>query len=66
MPIQSLPKNPSLENLRNQHLEMAKLLIGLGADPLIRDIEFNARPLGWAEYGKQTEVAEFLRQFEPE
>ena len=48
------------------HLQMAKLLIELGADPLIRDTEFNARPLGWAEYGEQTEVAEFLRQFEPE
>jgi ankyrin repeat protein len=46
------------------HLEMAKLLIELGADPLIRDTEFNATPLGWAEYGEKAEVAEFLRQFE--
>jgi hypothetical protein len=46
-------------------LEMAKLLIELGADPLIRDTEFNARPLGWAEYSEQTAVADFLRQFEP-
>ncbi len=46
------------------HLEMAKLLIELGADPSIRDTEFNARPLGWAEYGEKKEVAEFLRQFE--
>ena len=46
------------------HLEMAKLLIELGADPTIRDTEFNARPLGWAEYGEKKEVAEFLRQFE--
>jgi ankyrin repeat protein len=48
------------------HLEMAKLLIELGADPLIRDTEFNARPIGWARYGEQSEVAEFLQQFEPE
>jgi ankyrin repeat protein len=48
------------------HLEMAKLLIELGADPTIRDTEFNARPIGWAKYGEHTEVAEFLLQFEPE
>jgi hypothetical protein len=46
------------------HLEMAKLLIELGADPQIRDTEFNATPLGWAEYGVQVEVAEFLKGFE--
>ena len=43
------------------HLEMAKLLIQLGADPTIRDTEFNATPLGWAEYGEKHEVAEFLK-----
>lgn len=42
------------------HLEMVKLLIELGADPLVRDAEFNATPFGWAEYGQKTEVAEFL------
>jgi ankyrin repeat protein len=47
------------------NLEAVKLLIELGADPSIRDTEFNATPLGWAEYGEKTEVAEFLRQFEP-
>jgi ankyrin repeat protein len=47
------------------HLDMVKLLIELGADPLIRDTEFNARPLGWAKYSDQTTVAEFLEQFEP-
>jgi len=47
------------------HLDMVKLLIELGADPLIRDTEFNARPLGWAKYSDQTAVAELLEQFEP-
>jgi ankyrin repeat protein len=47
------------------HLEMAKLLIELGADPRLRDTEFNAHPIGWAEYGEHTAVADFLRQFEP-
>jgi ankyrin repeat protein len=46
-------------------LEMVELLIELGADPLIRDAEFNATPLGWAKYGHQTAVARFLDQFEP-
>ena len=46
------------------HLEMAQLLIELGADPLIRDTEFNATPLGWARYGEKEEVANFLKQFE--
>lgn len=45
-------------------VEMAKLLIELGANPLVRDAEFNAFPRGWAEYGEKLEVAEFLRQFE--
>ena len=43
---------------------MVKLLLELGADPHIRDGEFNATPLGWAEYGQQTAVADFLREFE--
>ncbi len=47
------------------HLEMIMLLIDLGADPLVRDTEFNATPLGWAEYNHQTAVAEYLKEFEP-
>ena len=46
------------------HLDMAKLLIELGADPSIRDTEFNANPSGWAEYSEKTEVAEYLRTVE--
>jgi ankyrin repeat protein len=43
------------------NLEMVKLLIELGADPSIRDEEFNAMPIGWAEYNERREVAEFLK-----
>jgi hypothetical protein len=43
---------------------MVKLLIELGADPSVRDEEFNATPLGWAEFGERSEVAEFLRSIE--
>ena len=46
------------------HLEMVKLLIELGANPLIRDGEFNAFPRGWAEYGEHKEVADYLKTFE--
>jgi ankyrin repeat protein len=46
------------------HLDMAKLLLELGADASIRDTEFNANPSGWAEYGEKTEVAEYLRAVE--
>lgn len=48
----------------NGHLDMVKLLIELGADPSIRDTEFNAHPSGWAEYSGKTEVAQYLKQFE--
>jgi len=47
------------------HLELVKLLIDLGADPLIRDTEFHATPRGWAEYNNQKAVFEFLEQFDP-
>ncbi len=56
------------------HLDMVKLLIELGADPQLRDGEFDATPLGWAKYGEEfgdhnqsacREVVEFLEQFEP-
>ena len=43
---------------------MVKLLIELGADPSVRDEEFNAMPLGWAEFGERKEVVEFLKSRE--
>jgi ankyrin repeat protein len=46
------------------NLEMAKLLIELGADPSLRDEEFNATPLGWAEFSQHTDVADYLRMLE--
>src|SRR6185503_18501861 len=46
------------------HLEMVKLLIELGANPLIRDTEFNAYPRGWAEFNGKMEVVEYLKRFE--
>ena len=38
-----------------------RLLIGLGADPSIRDARFDSTPLGWAEHFQHQAVADFLR-----
>jgi len=40
--------------------DLVRLLVDLGADPNIRDDEFDATPLGWAEYGYATEAAAVL------
>ncbi len=42
-------------------LEMVKLLIELGADTTIRDRNYNATPLGWAEYNNKQNVVEYLK-----
>jgi ankyrin repeat protein len=44
------------------HLEMARLLIGRGADPAIRDARYDGTPQGWAEHAGQRAVVDFLRQ----
>jgi ankyrin repeat protein len=42
------------------NLELVKLLIELGADPTIRDPNYNATPQGWAEYNHQQVVVDYL------
>ena len=42
------------------NLEMVKLLVELGADPNVRDPQYDATPLGWARYNGQTEIALYL------
>jgi ankyrin repeat protein len=42
------------------HLEIIKLLIELGADPNVRDPNYNSTPLGWAVYNQQQHVVEYL------
>jgi len=42
-------------------VDIARLLIELGADPGIRDARFDATPLGWAEHFQQKAMADFLR-----
>jgi ankyrin repeat protein len=44
-------------------LEMVTLLIELGADPHLRDLTHRAAPIGWANYGQQREIVEYLLRF---
>ena len=42
-------------------LDAIKLLLSRGADPHDRDRQFNATPLGWAEWSQQQDVVAYLR-----
>jgi ankyrin repeat protein len=46
------------------HVEMVKLLIELGANPLLRDAEYHATPLGWAEYFNRAAATDLLAEVE--
>ncbi|MCG5216005.1 ankyrin repeat domain-containing protein [Streptosporangium sp. KLBMP 9127] len=41
-------------------LAMVRLLVGLGADPEVRDTEYEATPQGWAEHNGHDETAAYL------
>lgn len=43
-------------------LDAVKVLVEAGASLEIQDKIYEGTPLGWAEYGKQEEIAEFLRE----
>jgi peptide-methionine (S)-S-oxide reductase len=43
-------------------LDAVKVLVQAGADLDTKDTIYEGTPLGWAEYGKQVEIAEFLRE----
>ena len=42
------------------HTGVARLLLAGGADPAIKDSEFDSDALGWAEFFKRTEIVELL------
>jgi hypothetical protein len=42
-------------------LDAVKVLVEAGADLDTKDAIYEGTPLGWAEYGKRVEIAEFLR-----
>lgn len=43
------------------HLELAKLLVARGADPTLRDPQYNGPPDGWAHHHNHPEVAAYLK-----
>jgi Ankyrin repeats (3 copies) len=43
-------------------LDAVKVLVEAGAGLDTKDTIYGGTPLGWAEYGKQVEIAEFLRE----
>ena len=49
------------EAASDNNLDAVRLLIGLGADPTIRDARFDSTPLGWAEHFQHRAVADFFR-----
>jgi ankyrin repeat protein len=42
---------------------MVRLLVELGASPAVRDAQFDATPLGWADHNHQPHVVGYLMQF---
>ncbi|GIH25320.1 hypothetical protein Aph01nite_36300 [Acrocarpospora phusangensis] len=52
---------PLHEAAWNDDRETATALIELGADPTIKDTQYDSTPLGWAEYGGKHRVAAYLR-----
>ncbi|MDK4703650.1 ankyrin repeat domain-containing protein [Rhizobium sp. CNPSo 4062] len=56
-------RTPLHEAALHGHMEMAKLLIEHGADTTIRDPNFYAPPIGWAEYNGKDEMVEFLKAY---
>jgi len=44
------------------NLEMVQLLLELGADPTIRDPNYNGTPLDWAAYNRQEAVVDYLKR----
>ncbi|MDH3683314.1 MAG: ankyrin repeat domain-containing protein, partial [Acidimicrobiia bacterium] len=42
-------------------VELARALVGMGADPDVVDPNYDASPLGWAEHNNSREAADYLR-----
>jgi ankyrin repeat protein len=59
------PCTPLHEAAWSGDLEMISLLLGLGADPRIRDRLYDGTPAGWASYNGQDEAAAYLEALEP-
>ncbi|GES48501.1 hypothetical protein Rhsp01_02050 [Rhizobium sp. NBRC 114257] len=56
-------RTPLHEAALHGHMEMAKLLIEHGADTTVRDPNFHAPPIGWADYNGKDEMVAFLKAY---
>ncbi len=56
-------RTPLHEAALHGHMEMAKLLIEHGANTTIRDPNFHAPPIGWADYNGKDEMVAFLKAY---
>ena len=56
-------RTPLHEAALHGHIEMAKLLIENGADTTVRDPNFHAPPIGWADYNGKLDMVEFLKTY---
>lgn len=57
-------ETPLMAAAGNGQLEAVKTLLALGADPNTKD-SYGYNALGWAEFYKRTEVAEYLKARQP-
>jgi len=57
---QNLPLSTADHPAPTPTLALARSLLGLGADPGIRDQRFDSTPLGWARYFGQEELVALL------
>ena len=46
-------------------VDLVRELLALGADPTIRDKQFDATPLGWAQYCERADIVEVLTPLTP-
>lgn len=63
IPHSGLDRSPLHDAAGWGTLDMVKLLLELGGDPNLRDCTFHAAPIGWAAYGQQRHVVEYLLAF---
>ena len=49
----------------NGELDKVRFLVDQGADPAARDANHDSTPLGWAVYGRQKEIAQYLKTNTP-
>ncbi|MEI2302156.1 ankyrin repeat domain-containing protein [Ensifer sp. MJa1] len=55
-------RTPLHEAALHGNLEMAKLLIGNGANTMARDPYHHAPPIGWAQYNGKADMVRFLKE----